>query len=202
MSAPALILASGSAVRAMLLRQAGLAFEIRDSLVDEDEVKKGFAASDNWADTDALALKLAGEKALAVSRTDPGALVIGADQILSCDGRRYDKPRDMAEARANLETFRGRTHILHSGVALAKDGAIVWGLGDRARLTMRGFTPEFLDGYLAALGEKIRSSVGCYQLEGPGIQLFERIEGDYFTILGLPLLPLLAALRHHGIILP
>lgn len=202
MSAPALILASGSAVRAMLLRQAGLAFEIRDSLVDEDEVKKGFAASDNWADTDALALKLAGEKALAVSRTDPGALVIGADQILSCDGRRYDKPRDMAEARANLETFRGRTHILHSGVALAKDGAIVWGLGDRARLTMRGFTPEFLDWYLAALGEKVRSSVGCYQLEGPGIQLFERIEGDYFTILGLPLLPLLAALRHHGIILP
>jgi septum formation protein len=186
----------------MLLRQAGLAFEVRDSLVDEDEMKKEFAASDNWADTDALALKLAGEKALAVSRTDPGALVIGADQILSCDGRRYDKPRDMAEARANLETFRGRTHILHSGVALAKDGAIVWGLGDRARLTMRGFTPEFLDGYLAALGEKVRSSVGCYQLEGPGIQLFERIEGDYFTILGLPLLPLLAALRHHGIILP
>lgn len=202
MSAPALILASGSAVRAMLLRQAGLAFDVRDSLVDEDEMKKEFAASDNWADTDALALKLAGEKALAVSRTDPGALVIGADQILSCDGRRYDKPRDMAEARANLETFRGRTHILHSGVALAKDGAIVWGLGDRARLTMRGFTPEFLDGYLAALGEKVRSSVGCYQLEGPGIQLFERIEGDYFTILGLPLLPLLAALRHHGIILP
>lgn len=196
MAASPLILASGSRVRATLLRNAGLEFGIQDSRVDEDAVKKEFAGSD----TDTLALKLAEEKALAVSRAERGALVIGADQILSCDGDRFDKPRDLGEARANLQRFRGRPHILHSGLALALGGDIVWRHVDQAHLTMRDFSNAFLDGYLARLGEKILSSVGCYQLEGPGIQLFERIEGDYFTILGLPLLPLLAELRRREVL--
>ena len=191
-----LILASGSKVRATLLRNAGLEFGVQDSRVDEDAVKNKFAGSD----TDALALKLAEEKALTVSRTEPATLVIGADQILSCDGARFDKPRDMAEARANLQRFRARAHILHSGLALALGGEIVWRHVDQAHLTMRDFSDDFLDRYLATLGEKVRSSVGCYQLEGPGIQLFERIEGDYFTILGLPLLPLLAELRRREVL--
>lgn len=191
MAAPLLILASGSAVRATLLRNAGLEFRVQNSRIDEDTVKKRFAESD----TNALALKLAEEKALAVSRAEAASLVIGADQILSCDGDRFDKPRDMDEARANLKRLRGRTHTLHSGVALALAGGIVWRHSDRAHLVMRDFSDGFLDSYLAALGQRVRTSVGCYQLEGPGIQLFDRIEGDYFTILGLPLLPLLAELR-------
>ena len=193
-----LILASGSAVRATLLRNAGLTFEARDSRVDEEAVKKRFAHGDEEGAIDALAVTLAEEKALAVSRAEPAALVIGADQILSCGPRRFDKPRDMDEARENLLFFRGRTHTLHSGLALASGGRTVWTFSDRAHLTMRSFTDEFLAAYLAALGDKVRTSVGCYQLEGPGIQLFERIEGDYFTILGLPLLPLLAELRRLG----
>lgn len=200
----ALILASGSAVRARLLRDAGLDFEVRDSRVDEEAVKKRFALSDRGAgfeeDTDALTLALAGEKALAVSRAEPAAFIVGADQILSCDARRFDKPRDMGEARANLRLFRGRTHTLHSAVVLARGGDILWRHSDRAHLTMRDFTDAFLERYLATLGEKVRASVGCYQLEGPGIQLFERIEGDYFTILGLPLLALLAELRRLGVV--
>ncbi|MCE9648080.1 MAG: Maf family protein [Parvibaculum sp.] len=191
MAASPLLLASGSAVRATLLRNAGLHFRARDSRVDEDAVKKRFAGSD----TDTLALKLAEEKAQVVSQAEPAALVIGADQILSCCGERYDKPRDMDEARANLKKLRARDHILHSGVALALNGAIVWRHSDRAHLAMRDFSDDFLDLYLATVGDKVRSSVGCYQLEGPGIQLFDRIDGDYFTILGLPLLPLLAELR-------
>jgi septum formation protein len=196
MSPSPLILASGSAVRATLLRNAGLEFGVEDSRVDEDAVKKRFAGGD----TDALALKLAEEKALTVSRANLAAFVIGADQILSCDGDRFDKPRDMDEARANLRRFRARMHTLHSGVVLALGGEIVWRHADQAHLTMRDFPESFLDWYLATLGEKIRTSVGCYQFEGPGIQLFERIEGDYFTILGLPLLPLLAELRRREVV--
>ncbi|MBI1260239.1 MAG: septum formation protein Maf [Rhizobiales bacterium] len=198
MSLPPLILASGSAVRAHLLRQAGVAFEIVNSQIDEDEIKTRFADRE----TSPLALKLAEEKALAVSRLHPDAIIIGADQILSCKGCRFDKPRTMAEARENLLFFRGERHTLHSGIALAKSGAIIWGLEQEAHLTMRGFTHVYLDHYLAELGEKVMTSVGCYQLEGPGIQLFQSIEGDYFTILGLPLLPLLAELRRHGLVMP
>lgn len=196
MIASPLILASGSAVRATLMRNAGLAFTVQDSRVDEDVVKQNFAGGD----TDALACRLAEEKALAVSRAEAGSLVVGADQILSCDGARFDKPRDMAEARANLQRFRARTHILHSGVVLALDGEIVWRHSAQAHLTMREFSDGFLDWYLDKLGEKVRTSVGCYQLEGPGIQLFEKIEGDYFTILGLPMLPLLGELRRRQVV--
>ncbi|MBX3493340.1 MAG: Maf family protein [Parvibaculum sp.] len=198
MAKPPLILASASAVRASLLKGAGLDFEVADSRLDEEEVKRGFAGRDDAADTDALALKLAVEKAAAVSRGNPQALVIGADQILSCDGKRYDKPKSMAEARANLLAFRGRPHILHSGVALVANNVTIWSHAAQALLTMRDFTDDFLDEYLAQAGERVLKSVGCYQLEGPGVQLFEEIVGDYFTILGLPLLPLLDELRKHG----
>lgn len=184
----------------MLLSHAGLEFSTQDSGVDEDAVKRAFTGGSDEAGTDALAVELSAAKARAVSAAASGALVIGADQILSCDGARFDKPRDMAEARANLETFRGRTHILHSGIVVAKAGEVLWSFSDRALLTMRDFSDDFLDWYLATLGEKVRTSVGCYQLEGPGIQLFEKIDGDYFTILGLPLLPLLAELRRHGVV--
>ncbi len=184
----------------MLLTHAGLEFSVRDSGVDEDAVKRGFTGGNDEAGTDALALELAAAKAQAVSKVAPGAFVIGADQILSCDQARFDKPRDMGEARDNLKIFRGRMHILHSGIVLAKSGELLWSFSDRALLTMRDFSDAFLDWYLETLGEKVRTSVGCYQLEGPGIQLFEKIDGDYFTILGLPLLPLLAELRRHGVI--
>ncbi|NIJ42264.1 septum formation protein [Parvibaculum indicum] len=194
-----LILGSGSAVRAMLLSQAGVEFEVVTSEVDEDEIKDEFSKSEQLGDTefatDKLALKLAEAKALAVAAKRPDALVIGADQILSCEGRRFDKPKSLDEARTNLKFFRGKPHILHGGIAIAQGDAIIWGHSDRATLTMRGFTDAFLEEYLARLGDEVLKSVGCYQIEGPGVQLFERIEGDYFTILGLPLLALLAELR-------
>lgn len=207
MPASSLILASASAVRAKLLADAGLRFEAVDSRVDEDAIKAGFAQSDKGHgdpenETDALALKLAEAKALAVSATNRQALVIGADQILSCEGKRYDKPKSMKEARANLLAFRGRPHILHSGVVLVAAGAAVWNLTARATLTMREFSEDFLDAYLEEAGERVMKSIGCYQLEGPGVQLFEKIEGDYFSILGLPLLPLLDELRRHGQAMP
>jgi septum formation protein len=195
-SPTSLVLASGSVVRATLLRQAGLAFDVQNSQVDEDSIKEKFAGSD----TDALAIKLAEAKAVVVSAERSDALVIGADQILSCDGIRYDKPRDMQEARSNLMKFRGRPHRLHSAIVLAKSGAIVWRYSDHADLTMRNFSDTFLERYLADVGDKVLKSVGCYQLEGPGIQLFEKFEGDYFTILGLPLLPLLAELRQRQVV--
>lgn len=206
MTATSLILASGSAVRQKLLAEAGLAFTAEDSRVDEDALKTGFAQGEAGrhatpeAETDALALVLAEAKALAVSAKREGALVIGADQILSCEGRRYDKPKSMAEARANLLAFRGRPHILHSGLVIVKDGATIWNLTARATLTMRAFSEEFLDAYLDEAGERVMKSVGCYQLEGPGVQLFDRIEGDYFDILGLPMLPLLDELRRQGVL--
>lgn len=197
-----LILASGSAVRQKLLADAGLAFTAEDSRVDEDAIKAGFADGEEEADasTDRLALKLAEAKAVAVSAKHENALVIGADQILSCEGRRYDKPKSMEEARANLLAFRGRPHILHSGLVLVKGGGTLWNLTARATLTMREFSEDFLDAYLEEAGERVMKSVGCYQLEGPGVQLFDKIEGDYFSILGLPMLPLLDELRRHGVV--
>lgn len=200
LSSPPLILASASTVRATLLRQAGLVFDVQNSRVDEDVIKESFAAR-NDMDIDALTLELAAAKANAVSVLHSNALVIGADQILSCENRRYDKPRDMAEARANLMKFRGRPHRLHSGVVIAQAGKIIWRHSDHADLTMRDFSDAFLEDYLAEVGPKVMTSVGCYQLEGPGVQLFDKIEGDYFTILGLPLLPLLEALRGHHVVL-
>jgi septum formation protein len=182
-----LTLASGSQVRAALMRGAGLEFDIAVSGVDEDAIK-----ADHRGTPDALALKLAEAKARAVARD---GLVVGADQILVCEGTLFDKPRDIDEARENLKKFRGRTHALVSGTVLLDDGASVWSLSEQVSLTMRAFSDEFLEAYLLEAGEDVLKSVGCYQLEGPGVQLFEAVDGDYFAILGLPLVPLLGALR-------
>ena len=182
-----LTLASGSRVRAALMRGAGLEFDVSVSGIDEDAIK-----ADHRGTPDALALKLAEAKARAVARD---GLVVGADQILVCEGTLFDKPRDIDEARENLKKFRGRTHALISGTVLLDDGAPVWTLSEQVSLTMRAFSDEFLEAYLLEAGDDVLKSVGCYQLEGPGVQLFEAVDGDYFAILGLPLVPLLAALR-------
>ena len=185
-----LTLASGSQVRAALMRAAGLEFDIAVSGVDEDAIKARHGGT-----PDALALKLAEAKARAIARD---GLVVGADQILVCDGVLFDKPKDMDEARQNLKKFRGRTHALVSGTVLLDDGKPVWSLAEQVTLTMRQFSDEFLEAYLLDVGDDVLKSVGCYQLEGPGVQLFEALNGDYFAILGLPLVPLLAALRARG----
>ena len=182
-----LTLASGSQVRAALMRGAGLEFDVAVSGVDEDAIK-----ADHRGTPDALALRLAEAKARAVARD---GLVVGADQILVCEGTLFDKPRDIDEARENLKKFRGRTHALVSGTVLLDDGAPVWSLSEQVSLTMRAFSDEFLEAYLLEAGGDVLKSVGCYQLEGPGVQLFEAVDGDYFAILGLPLVPLLGALR-------
>ena len=182
-----LTLASGSQVRAALMRGAGLEFDVAVSGVDEDAIK-----ADHRGTPDALALRLAEAKARAVARD---GLVVGADQILVCEGTLFDKPRDIDEARKNLKKFRGRSHVLVSGTVLLDDGASVWSLSEQVSLTMRAFSDEFLEAYLLEAGDDVLKSVGCYQLEGPGVQLFEAVDGDYFAILGLPLVPLLGVLR-------
>lgn len=196
--APRLLLASASPTRRRMLEQAGLEFSAEAAPIDEGEAK--LALEGEGADGTALAEALAELKARAVSRRHPGRFVIGADQILDCEGRRYDKPANEAAARAQLMALRGRTHQLISAAVVVRDGERLWHHIDRARLTMRPFSQAFLDEYLARSMPGVLSSVGAYQLEALGAQLFSRIEGDYFTILGLPLLPLLDFLRPHGLV--
>lgn len=188
-----LTLASTSGIRRRILTGAGVAFDAVSPGVDEDAAKAELAG----AAPQAVALELARRKALAVSAARPG-LVIGADQVLVEGGRLFDKAKTMAEAEARLKQWRGRPHDLVGGVALAESGRIVWDHGETSHLTMRDFSDAFLARYLADAGEQILTSVGCYQLEGLGAQLFARIDGDYFAVLGMPLLPLLDALRAHG----
>ncbi len=193
------VLGSGSAGRRMLLENAGLSFEVMPARVDEDAVKERFLNEHGSEALPELADALAAEKALEVSRrTD--LPVLGGDQILVLKGELFNKPRDMEEARKNLKRLRGRTHHLVSALAVAEKGEIVWTYRDTAAMTMRAFSDAFLERYLATVGEKALSSVGCYQVEGPGIQLFEKIEGDYFTIVGLPLVPFLHWLRERGLL--
>lgn len=192
-----LVLASASPARAALLRQAELDFEVATSGVDETAVKAAFSPGD--AGAMALARRLADLKAEAVSRKAPGAVVIGSDQVLACGTRLFDKPANVAMARESLRFLRGRRHELHSAAALYRDGAPLWRGEDTARLWMRRFSDAFLDRYLAAEGDGVRETVGAYRLEGRGVLLFERLEGDPYTILGLPLLSLLEALRTRGL---
>ncbi len=152
------------------------------------------------ASVEEAALDLAIAKAETISRRHPGAYVIGADQILECDGEWLDKPTDKAAAAAHLDCLRGRRHLLVCGLAVACDGAALWRHSETASLTMRRFSQSFLESYLEETGPEILASVGAYRLENRGAQLFERIDGDYFTILGLPLLPLLSFLREHGVL--
>jgi septum formation protein len=193
-----LILASASASRAAMLRQAGLDFDIRPARVDEVEIKLSLK-SDGVSLRD-TATALAELKAHRISSAEPQDFIIAADSMVACDGRWYDKPTDMNEARAHLQSLRGKTHELVSAAALARGGSVIWRHADSARLTMRDFSDDFLDAYLAQAGEVVLSCVGCYQLEGLGVQLFSRIQGDFFTILGLPLLPLLDILRENKVL--
>jgi septum formation protein len=193
-----LFLASGSAIRAELLRRAGVGFTIEAAAVDEAEIKSSFRAERRPAVECAVALAEA--KAARVSRRHAGALVIGADQILVCDGIWYDKPSDRAAARDQLAALRGKRHELVSALCVLRDGERLWHVVERPALTMRRFSDSFLEEYLDAAGDAVLASVGAYQVEGRGVQLFERIEGDFFAILGLPLLPLLAFLRGHGVV--
>ena len=191
-----LVLASSSPFRRMLLENAGLTFESRAADIDERQIE----ASQDHAGPEAVASILATAKAQDVSRHFPDAFVIGSDQTMSLADRVYHKAKDRAEARQNLMSLSGRTHKLNSAVTIVKNGTVVWEHIAFAELTARDLTEAFVDRYLDRIGDKAFSSVGGYQLEGEGIHLFSAIEGDYFTILGLPMLPLLQELRQLGII--
>jgi septum formation protein len=193
-----LILASASQARAAMLRAAGVALEAQPARVDEEEMKAALQAQ--GADPEAAAIALAELKALQVSRARPGRLVLGADQMLDCDGAWFDKPADRAAARAQLLSLRGRKHRLTSAAVLARDGARVWHHASAARLEMRAFSEPFLDGYLDRAGDSVLGAVGAYQLEGLGAQLFKAVDGDFFVVLGLPLLPVLDILREQGML--
>ncbi len=191
----AVVLASTSAARIALLKGAGVAFESRAPGVDEDAVKAALLAE--GATPRDVADALAELKAVRIS-SKTGALVIGADQTLDLDGILVDKASSLALARDRLMTLRGRVHKLHSAVVVARDGSPIWREVKSATLRMRSFSEPFLEAYLRGQGDAVLSSVGCYQLEGPGVQLFDQIDGDYFTILGLPMMGLLDLLRRHG----
>ncbi len=195
----ALILASKSPTRRAVLEGAGVPFEAVESGVDEDAAKVGLAAK--RATPRQVAEALAEDKALAVSVGRPG-LVVGADQTLEFQGQLYDKVETLEDVRARLRTLRGKPHQLHSAVVVAQGGAVVWRETQSATLRMRDFSDAFLEEYLTAEGQAALGSVGCYRLEGIGVQLFSKIEGDYFAILGLPMIGLLDLLRRRGVLSP
>ena len=189
-----LVLASTSATRQAMLRYAGLGFTATAPEVDEGAL---VAANPRWMPRQ-TALQLAEAKAIDVSRRNPGAHVIGADQVLALGNKVFGKPRNRAHCRTQLQELRGQTHVLISAVVLATDGTTTWTYTDEAQLVMRNFSDEFLDAYIDAIGDDCTTSVGGYKIEGRGVQLFQSISGDHFTILGLPLVPLLARLREAG----
>lgn len=192
-----LILASASSTRKNLLANAGLIFEAEAADVDERLLEQGMPEEDR--SPSAVAMHLAMAKARSVSARHPGATVIGCDQTMSLGSNLFHKAADKMAAKATLSTLRGKSHHLNSAVCLVRDSEVMWSHVSVAAMHMRPFSDQFLESYLDRNGEKVLGSVGCYQLEGEGIQLFEAIDGDYFTILGLPLLPLLEELRKLGI---
>lgn len=193
-----LILASQSRFRAGLLAAAGVAVETMAAHIDEAEVKQ--AARAEAASAEDTALLLASLKAERIARRHPEALVIGADQMLVCDGAWFDKPPDMEAARAQLLALRGRAHTLVTAVLCQRGGQRIWQHLAKPRLVMRDFSETFLDQYLAQEGEILTTTVGAYRIEGLGLQLFDRIEGEHSEIVGLPMLPLLGFLRQHGVL--
>jgi septum formation protein len=197
MSKP-LILASASPTRCRLLAAAGVEFRHEPASLDEEVIKQDFRRRGRSA-TD-CALALAESKAMAVAGLRPDALVIGADQILRCQGRWFDKPTRLEDARNQLQLLRGVAHELVTAVCAVTDGSRVWSAANSARLTMRQFSDQFLDAYLDAEGQAVLGSVGAYHMEGRGIQLFSRIEGDYFSILGIPLVDLVCFLRDYQVL--
>lgn len=193
-----LILASASAARAQMLKDAGLDIEICPARIDEAALKTAYLEQGGTVSDVPLALARA--KAASVSRNNPGAIVIGCDQVLVFGGRIVDKMPNLDKARGLLCALRGKAHELISAACLYKDDTLLWQGQDLAKMHMRSFSDMYLDAYLAAEGGAILSSVGCYQLEGAGVHLFDTVKGDYFTILGLPLLQLLSALRSQGVL--
>lgn len=195
---PSLILASKSVIRAKILRDAGLIIDLDPSTIDERAVEA--PAMEKGVSPSAIAQLLAQEKARDVSLRRSGAIVIGADQTLSLGAQRFSKPKNRIAAREQIAALRGKTHSLCSAAALSRDGIIFWSDVSITHLTMRSFSDAFLDSYLDQMAETVTTTVGGYQLEGLGVQLFSAVDGDYFTILGLPLLPLLQALRDHQLL--
>lgn len=193
-----LILASSSKARHTMLKNAGVECEAIASMIDEEGYKQAMKAE--GANAAQAAETLAEMKALRMYRQRPDGIVIAADQMLECNGTWFDKPKDRDNTRAQLLALRGKTHQLVSAAVIYKEGSRIWGTIDTAHLTMRNFTEEWLDDYLDAAGEDIFHCVGGYQLEGIGAQLFTEVRGDYFTVLGLPLLPLIGFLRDHGVL--
>ena len=192
----ALILASASAARRRLLADAGIVAETDPANIDEGAIKAESRRSGRSSAE--CAARLAEMKARAVAARHHGSLVLGADQLLDCAGEWYDKPRDRADARDQLRRLRGRSHELVTAATIVRDDEQLWHAVEHPIVTMRAFSDAFLDRYLDALGERVLKTVGGYELEGLGAQLMERVEGDYFAILGLPLLPLLHFLRGAG----
>jgi septum formation protein len=192
-----LVLASASSARRSILQNAGLSFEVVPAEIDERAAEEPLLKAGATPDDIATALAMVKAESVSAARSD--ALVIGADQVLEVNGEQLSKPADMEAARHQLLRLSGKTHLLHSAVACARGGNVVWQHVETAALTMRKLDPAFIGRYLAAVGGDALKSVGAYQLENRGIQLFEKVEGDYFAILGLPLLPLLAFLRSEGI---
>jgi septum formation protein len=191
-----LVLASGSQSRKALLTAAGVAFLADPADLDEDALM----AQLKDASAETVAQSLAEQKALTVSRRHPGRLVLGGDSVIAFAGEFLSKCASLDAARGLLSRLSGHEHLLVSAAALARDGALIWAHASPCRMTMRRLSPEFLEVYLAMEGPTILSSVGCYHFEGRGAQLFDKVEGDYFSVLGLPLLPLLAQLRKEGIL--
>jgi septum formation protein len=192
-SAP-LVLASTSATRRLLLKSAGVTVETQSPGVDERAIETAGRGPRE------IARQLAAEKALAVSRVRPERLVLGADQTLACEGRLFHKPADRTAAHDQIAALEGRTHVLHSAFTLAQNGIVVHEAVEDARMTMRPLSSGVIEAYLNHIADTALQRVGAYQVEGTGIHLFDRIEGDHSTILGLPLIPLLAALRRMGLL--
>lgn len=191
-----IVLSSTSATRRKLLSQTGLYFKTAKPPVDEAVIKAALKKA--GANAAQVADNLAESKANSVGEIIPGAYVIGADQMLDCEGEWFDKPVDRAGARRHLQSLRGKTHQLITAAVIAFEGRIVWRHTETAKMTMRDFSDAFLDSYMDKAGDGIVQSVGAYEMEGMGSQLFEKVEGDFFSILGLPLIPLLGALREAG----
>jgi septum formation protein len=193
-----LVLASGSATRRTMLEKAGLSIIIDKPAVDEGGIKS--ECRDRRLSVGEAAQRLAAAKAVQVSPRHPGCIVLGADQMLECDGEWFDKPVNKAAAARQIGQLAGRTHTLFSAIAAVRDGDVIWQYLDSAELSVRVLSPEFIESYLDRVGDAVLSSVGGYQVEGLGIQLFDAIRGDHSTILGMPLIPLLGFLRAQGVI--